>query len=229
MSSASRCPGCGGSSPDRLTRSWTTTPHFTVTVAVDMRATAGVRLELKANGTTPVRDGFRARGDRPDLVEFPDVNTRRRWHGARPSTARAPRARGRRHRRPAGAGDPRRGLAVDRRAPDRSQELITGARAGTLKADDLSGGTFTVSNLGMLGVEEFAAIINPGEGAILAVASADPDAGRRRGGHRVRPIMKITLSADHRVVDGETGARFLGALRRRLEAAEELRALALAG
>ena len=75
----------------------------------------------------------------------------------------------------------------------------------------------------------FTAIINPGEGAILAVAARDPTPVVVGDGIAIRPIMKLTLSADHRVVDGETGARFLGALRRRLEAAEELRALALAG
>ena len=75
----------------------------------------------------------------------------------------------------------------------------------------------------MFGVEEFSAIINPGEGAILAVSSALPTPVAIGGGIAVRPVMKLTLSADHRVVDGELGARFLGGVRRRLEDAEAYR------
>jgi pyruvate dehydrogenase E2 component (dihydrolipoamide acetyltransferase) len=75
----------------------------------------------------------------------------------------------------------------------------------------------------MFEVEEFSAIINPGEGAILAVSSAVPTPVAVGEGIAVRPIMKLTLSADHRVVDGETAARFLGALRRRLEDADAFR------
>ena len=214
---------------DRLTRSWTTTPHFTVTVAVDMHRLMALRVELKANGTNLSVTDFVLAATAQTLVEFPDVNTRvdgtelvrqRRVHLGLAVAVTG-------------------GLLVPviRDADwlsiaalrDRSQELIAAARAGTLKADDLSGGTFTVSNLGMLGVEAFSAIINPGEGAILAVAAAIPTPVVVGDGIAIRPVMKLTLSADHRVVDGETGARFLGALRRRLEAAEELRALALAG
>jgi len=89
--------------------------------------------------------------------------------------------------------------------------------------DDMTGSTFTVSNLGMLGVEEFSAIINPGEGAILAVASAIPSPVVMGDGIAIRSIMRLTLSADHRIVDGELAARFLNAIRRRLEDAEAIR------
>ena len=75
----------------------------------------------------------------------------------------------------------------------------------------------------MFGVDEFSAIINPGEAAILAVASAIPTAVAIGDGLAVRSIMKLTLSADHRLVDGELGARFLGAIRRRLEDAAAFR------
>jgi len=101
--------------------------------------------------------------------------------------------------------------------------LIRKAREKKLQPDDYSDGTFTVSNLGMFGVEEFSAIINPGEAAILAVASAVLTPVAIGEGIAVRSIMKLTLSADHRLVDGELGARFLGALRRRLEDAASLR------
>ena len=112
---------------------------------------------------------------------------------------------------------------------DRAAALAAEAREGTLPIDDMTGSTFTVSNLGMFGVEEFSAIINPGEAAILAVASAIPTAVAIGDGLAVRSIMKLTLSADHRLVDGELGARFLGALRRRLEDATAFRQEALSG
>ena len=101
---------------------------------------------------------------------------------------------------------------------DRAVALASAARDGTLSPDRMTGSTFTVSNLGMYGVDEFSAIINPGEAAILAVASAVPTpVVTIEGGIAVRSIMRLTLSADHRLVDGELGARFLGAVRRRLE------------
>ena len=81
----------------------------------------------------------------------------------------------------------------------------------------------------MFGVDEFSAIINPGEAAILAVSSAVPTAVAIGDGLAVRTMMKLTLSADHRMVDGEMGARFLGAVRRRLEDTEAFRNEALNG
>jgi pyruvate dehydrogenase E2 component (dihydrolipoamide acetyltransferase) len=78
----------------------------------------------------------------------------------------------------------------------------------------------------MFEVDEFSAIINPGEAAILAVASAVPTPVAIGDGLAVRPVMKLTLSADHRLVDGETAARFLNAIRRRLQDPAGLRALA---
>ena len=91
------------------------------------------------------------------------------------------------------------------------------ARDGKLTREDLDGGTFTISNLGMYEVEEFIAVINPPQAAILAVASIREipvvKDGKLAVGHR----MKITLAADHRVTDGAEVARFLQALRRYLE------------
>lgn len=92
------------------------------------------------------------------------------------------------------------------------------ARGNKLRPDDVSDGTFTISNLGMFGVDRFTAIINPPQVAILAVSAARkqfvPDAD---GNPVVRPIMAVTLSADHRVVDGAVAARFLADLRAVLE------------
>ena len=106
---------------------------------------------------------------------------------------------------------------------DRAASLAAAAREGTAPVDDLTGSTFTVSNLGMLGVEEFSAIINPGEAAILAVSAAIPTPVAVDGAVEVHSLMKLTLSADHRLVDGATGARFLQALQARLEAADAFR------
>jgi pyruvate dehydrogenase E2 component (dihydrolipoamide acetyltransferase) len=102
-------------------------------------------------------------------------------------------------------------------------DLVARARDGKLQLPDLEGGTFTISNLGMFGVEEFSAIINPGESAILAVSSVAPQAVVIGDGIGIRQIMKLTLTSDHRIVDGELAARFLNALRRRLEDAEAFR------
>jgi pyruvate dehydrogenase E2 component (dihydrolipoamide acetyltransferase) len=97
-------------------------------------------------------------------------------------------------------------------------ELVERARAGRLSGDDMGGGTFTVSNLGMLGVEQFTAVINPPEAAILAVGAAGPEPLATADGRvEVRQVLRLTLSIDHRVVDGATGARFLAQLKDVLE------------
>jgi pyruvate dehydrogenase E2 component (dihydrolipoamide acetyltransferase) len=102
-------------------------------------------------------------------------------------------------------------IAADRR------ELAGRARAGRLHPDEMSGGTFTVSNLGMFGVEQFSAVINPPEAAILAVGAAAEEVRPRDGELVVRSILRITLSCDHRAVDGATGATFLKGLTALLE------------
>jgi pyruvate dehydrogenase E2 component (dihydrolipoamide acetyltransferase) len=202
---------------ERLTLSATTIPHFTVTVAVDVTALLGLRADLKAEGTNLAVTDFVLAATAQTLAEFPDVNSRT------DGTLVWPRRRvhlGLAVSLPGGLVVPV--LRDADRLPlgelhDRAAALAVAAREGALGPDDLAGSTFTVSNLGMYGVDEFSAIINPGEAAILAVASAVPTAVAIGDGLAVRSIMKLTLSADHRLVDGELGARFLGALRRRLE------------
>lgn len=94
-----------------------------------------------------------------------------------------------------------------------SRDLATRAKAGQLGNEDYSGGTFTISNLGMFGIEEFTAIINPPQAAILAVGATIPTpAVDATGKIVVEPRMKMTLSCDHRVVDGAMGAQFLQTL-----------------
>lgn len=101
-------------------------------------------------------------------------------------------------------------------------ELAQKARSGTLLREEISGGTFTISNLGGWGISQFDAIINPPQVAILAVGAATERVVVRDGAPAVAWMMTLTLSADHRVVDGATGAAFLANLRDLLQAPEGL-------
>ena len=91
-------------------------------------------------------------------------------------------------------------------------KLSSKARAGKLSMDEISGGTFTLSNLGMMGVKEFTAIINPPQGAILAAGKSEQRVVVEDGEMRAAELMTVTLSCDHRVIDGAVGARFLQSL-----------------
>jgi pyruvate dehydrogenase E2 component (dihydrolipoamide acetyltransferase) len=92
------------------------------------------------------------------------------------------------------------------------RELAGRARDKKLKPEEYTGATFSISNLGMFGIEEFTAIINPPESAILAVGAVEDRVVAIDGQPAVRPRMRITMSCDHRVIDGATGARFLETL-----------------
>jgi pyruvate dehydrogenase E2 component (dihydrolipoamide acetyltransferase) len=105
-----------------------------------------------------------------------------------------------------------------------ARDLAERARAGKLRVPEMSGATFSISNLGMFDVDEFSAIINPPEGAILAVGSVVETPVVDKGEIRVGRRMKLTISCDHRVMDGVMGARFLQDVKRLLE--EPLRLLA---
>ena len=90
-----------------------------------------------------------------------------------------------------------------------SKELATQARDGTLPPSAYAGGTFTISNLGMFGIREFAAVINPPQGAILAVGAGEQRPVVKNGELAVATVMSVTLSADHRIVDGALGAQWM--------------------
>ncbi len=98
-----------------------------------------------------------------------------------------------------------------------TRRLAELARTGKLKPEDFSGGTFTISNLGMYDVDSFTAVINPPESAILAVGSITPTPAVVDGQVVVRDRMKVTLSADHRAIDGAVAARFLQQVKRLIE------------
>ena len=208
---------------ERLTLSATTVPQFTVTVAVDVTRLLALRTEQKAAGNALTVTDFIVSAAAQTLAEFPDVNSRTDgvsiWPRRRVHVGLA-----------VSLPD---GLVVpvlrdaDRRSLVELHTLAAGlaesARKGTLTPDDMTGGTFTISNLGMFGVDEFSAIINPGESAILAVSSIVPTPIAVGDGIGIRQVMKLTLTADHRLVDGELAARFLNALRRRLQDADGFR------
>jgi len=94
----------------------------------------------------------------------------------------------------------------------RREDLVTRAQAGKLRPADIQGGSFTISNLGMYGVDAFNAIVNPPQAAILAVGRIAERVMAVGGQPTVRPTMVLTLSCDHRALDGARGAQFLGAL-----------------
>ncbi|GMR14337.1 MAG: pyruvate dehydrogenase complex dihydrolipoamide acetyltransferase [Gemmatimonadota bacterium] len=97
------------------------------------------------------------------------------------------------------------------------RELAGRAREKKLMPDEYTGATFSISNLGMLGIHEFTAVINPPEAGILAVGAVEDTPVVVEGEIHVRPRMRITMSCDHRVIDGALGARFLATLRGMLE------------
>jgi len=104
----------------------------------------------------------------------------------------------------------------------RTKELVERARNNRLTQEDYSGGVFTISNLGMYDVEDFAAIINPGESAILAVGTIIDTPVARDGQVVIRSIMKLTLSCDHRVIDGSLAAEFISYLKSLLECPNQI-------
>jgi pyruvate dehydrogenase E2 component (dihydrolipoamide acetyltransferase) len=108
----------------------------------------------------------------------------------------------------------RKGLAT---IANETKDLAARARAGKLKLEEFQGGTFSISNLGMFGIRDFAAVINPPHGGILAVGAGEPRPVVDNGRLAVATVMTCTLSCDHRVVDGAVGAQFLAAFKKLVE------------
>ena len=100
---------------------------------------------------------------------------------------------------------------------EEGKDLVTRAKGGHLRADEYSAGTFTITNLGAYGVETLIGIINPPQAAILGVGSVMAQAVVREGEVVVRQVMKVALSADHRVTDGAEGAGFIKEIQKVLE------------
>ena len=96
-------------------------------------------------------------------------------------------------------------------------DLVQRTRDNKLKQNDLEGGTFTISNLGMFGIEQFVAVLNPPQVAILAVGASEERVVVRDGGFTAVPLMTMTLTCDHRAIDGAVGADFLRTLKQLVE------------
>ncbi|MDD5698432.1 MAG: dihydrolipoamide acetyltransferase family protein [Victivallaceae bacterium] len=202
----------------RLTEAKQKIPHFYVTVSIDMGKVQQQRAILKKRGVTVSVTAFVVQAAALALRELPVLNSECDGNTVK-------------FKNKVNLGiaiDLEDGLVVpvirdaDGKSLDELQteisRLAEKARAGTLGAEEMSGGSFTVSNLGMFAVENFAAIINPGESGILAVSSISPVPVVTKDGTIVsREIMKVTLSADHRVADGVDGAKFVNSVKAKLE------------
>jgi pyruvate dehydrogenase E2 component (dihydrolipoamide acetyltransferase) len=201
----------------RLTQSVVTAPHFYVTVEVDMSDLVKFRADLKAKGAPFTVTDFISEAVILTLKEFPDVNSS--------TDGKTVRWNSKVHLGLAVSLEQGLVVPVIRNADDltiaelnlRAKELVEKARAGKLAPDEMTGSTFTISNMGMLDVENFTAIINTGEAGILAVSSTVKKAVVRDDKIVARSIMKITLSADHRIVDGAMAAKFANAIKQKLE------------
>jgi pyruvate dehydrogenase E2 component (dihydrolipoamide acetyltransferase) len=108
----------------------------------------------------------------------------------------------------------RKGLAA---IATETKDLAARARAGKLKLEEFQGGTFSISNLGMFGVRDFAAVINPPHGGILAVGAGEQRPVVKNGALAIATVMSCTLACDHRAVDGAVGAQFLAAFKKLVE------------
>jgi pyruvate dehydrogenase E2 component (dihydrolipoamide acetyltransferase) len=204
----------------RLTEAWQA-PVFQLTVSVDMTRALELRERLVARlqegETKPTVSDLLTKVCAAALVRHPAVNA----HFAGDKILRFPYA----HVGIAVAAP--NGLVVpvirdaDRRtiqeiAASRA-ELVARARDGKLQRADLEGGTFTISNLGMFGIEQFIAVLNPPQAAILAVGSTEDKPVARGGQVEIRPVMSMTITCDHRAIDGADGADFLRTVKELLE------------
>ncbi len=202
---------------ERLTRNFRGTPHFFVTVSVDMSDLVEFRSELKAQGKSYTVTDFILKAVALALPEFPLVNSS--TDGV--NVTRHSKV----HLGLAVSLDEGLVVPVIRDAEElsleeihlRATELTEKARAGRLTPADMAGSTFTISNMGMLDVENFTAIINPGESAILAVSSVLKRPAIKGELIAVRWMMKMTLTSDHRLIDGAMAARFVNAVKQKLE------------
>ena len=207
----------------QLTLSKSTIPHFYLRTQVSLDALLELRAERKrGGGKAPSVNDYFIRASALALKQVPDVNIQvhgdeiRKFRNADISVAVAAER---------GLITPIIRAAETKSVETVSQEmrsLIERARSGKLRTEDIEGGTFTVSNLGMFGIDQFDAIINPPQGAILAIGAASRRPIERGGGLGVATTAQLSLSCDHRAIDGAVGAQFLAALRDLLEAPQRL-------
>lgn len=208
----------------RLSEAKQTVPHFYLTVDIGLEKLLALRAELNARSAKDGPDAFKLSVN--DLIVKAAALALRRVPGANASyteegtvlyddvdisVAVAI---------PDGLITPiirhadQKGLAA---ISNEMKDLAARAKAGKLKPEEFQGGGFSISNLGMYGIRQFAAVINPPQGAILAVGAGEKRAVVRDDALAIAMVMTCTLSVDHRVIDGALGAEFLGVFRGLIE------------
>jgi pyruvate dehydrogenase E2 component (dihydrolipoamide acetyltransferase) len=209
----------------RMSEAKRTIPHFRLTSDIEVDALLARRTELREarSGTALSLNDLLIKACAQALMDVPEVNVQwaenelHQFASADISIVTAVEG----------------GLAtpIVRKAETKSvweisaeaRELAARAARNELRMDEILGGSFSISNLGMHDVDQFDAIINPPQCAILAVGTAKARCVVSRDLEpRVATVMRVTLSADHRAIDGVAGARFLAALRSRIEAPHEI-------
>ncbi|MDH5175922.1 MAG: 2-oxo acid dehydrogenase subunit E2 [Gammaproteobacteria bacterium] len=207
----------------RLLESKQTIPHYRLAVDVELTALLAHRAALNAGGSVKVSiNDLLVRAVALALVRHPEVNAQLQGDEivrfvqadvcvavASDSGLITPVVRN---------ADAKTAAQISTEVAD----LAGRARSNRLTREEITGGTFTVSNLGMFGVDRFDAIINPPQVAILAVGAGQDRVVARDGQPVVRRMVTLTLSCDHRVVDGAMGAKFLATLRELVETAKSL-------
>jgi pyruvate dehydrogenase E2 component (dihydrolipoamide acetyltransferase) len=206
----------------RLSESKRTIPHYYLTVDCELDALLAMRQDL--NAKAPEKGGYKLsvndfviRAVALALRQMPSVNVTwtdaatLRYTSVDVSVAVAT---------PGGLITPiirnadNKGLAT---ISNEIKELAGRAREGKLKPEEYQGGGFSISNLGMYGIREFAAVINPPQSAILAIGAGEQRAVVKKGALAIATVMTVTLSADHRAVDGALGAEWLGVFKKLIE------------
>jgi pyruvate dehydrogenase E2 component (dihydrolipoamide acetyltransferase) len=206
----------------QLTLSKSTIPHFYLRLEANIDALLDFRKTAKAAGPAPSINDYFVRAAALALLQNPDVNVQVHAEEFHRFT----------HADIAVAVATDRGLVtpIVRAADTKSVAQISSefralaerGRAGKLRMDEFDGGSFTISNLGMLGIDQFDAIINPPQGAILALGAGRLRPIERAGALRFATTVHMSLSCDHRAIDGAVGAKFLTALRDLIEAPQKL-------
>jgi pyruvate dehydrogenase E2 component (dihydrolipoamide acetyltransferase) len=202
----------------RMWESKNAAPHFYVTVEIDMEPAMAFREQLNAASETKISfTDIIIKAVASALMKHPQVNatylgdTMRQYHYAHIGVAVALEE---------GLVTPivknceQKGIGT---INAEFHDLVERARNRKLKPEEYTGATFTISNLGMFGVEDFVAIINPPEGAILAIGAIIEKPVVKKGAIAIGHTMKVTLSSDHRIIDGAVAARFLQDFKKILE------------
>jgi pyruvate dehydrogenase E2 component (dihydrolipoamide acetyltransferase) len=206
---------------DRVTRSWTSAPHFYLTREVSAARLVARRGQLQPQIPSITYTDLVILQAARALRQHPRLNAR--WENGQIVTSDQI-GIGVAVATDAGLIVPVLTRADELSLPEIARtrfDLVTRAQAGHLRPEDVSGGTFTISNLGMYGVDAFYPILNPPQAAILAVGRIADRVVAVDGVAAVQPMLTLTLSCDHRVADGARGAQFLETLAHLIETVED--------